>query len=63
VAAFLDGRIGFRRIGDVIAATLERTALTAVDSLEAVLAADAEGRRCARVEIERHHAVRSGNKR
>ena len=63
VAAFLDGRIGFRRIGDVIAATLERTALTAVDTLEAVLAADAEGRRSARVEIDRHHAVRSGNKR
>lgn len=63
VAAFLEGRIGFRRIGDVIAATLERTALTAVDTLEAVFAADAEGRRCARTEIARHHAARGGSRR
>lgn len=51
VAAFLDRRLGFRRIADVIAATLERARGLSVDSLEAVLDADAQARRIAGDEI------------
>ena len=58
VAAFLDGRIGFRGIADVIAATLERSGAMAVDSLEAVLAADARGRDIARAEIRSRSRTR-----
>ena len=60
VAAFLDGRIGFRRIADVIASTLDKTAPSTVDTLEAVLEADAAGRRCARLEIARLPAPVTG---
>jgi 1-deoxy-D-xylulose-5-phosphate reductoisomerase len=51
VAAFLDGRLGFRRIADVIAATLERNDWTDAETLEAVLEADARARSLAREEI------------
>ncbi len=51
VAAFLAGRIGFMRIAEVIAASLERAGALAVDTLDAVLAADARGRELARGEI------------
>ncbi|MBN8441762.1 MAG: 1-deoxy-D-xylulose-5-phosphate reductoisomerase [Thauera sp.] len=53
VAAFLDGRIGFRQIGEVISSTLEQVARMPVDSLDAVLAADAQGRAAAYVEIRK----------
>ena len=53
VAAFLDHRIGFLDIAAVIAASLERSRPGAVDSLEAVLSADAHARELARDEISR----------
>lgn len=53
VAAFLEERLGFRRIADIIAATLERIGPMAVDSLEAILAADARARAIARDEIRK----------
>ena len=53
VAAFLDHRIGFLDIAAVIAASLERSRPGAVESLEAVLAADAHARELARDEISR----------
>lgn len=58
VAAFLDGNLGYRRIGDVISATLERVGVMAVDSLEAVLAADAHAREIARAQITKHSMTR-----
>ena len=48
VAAFLDGRLGFRRIADVIAASLERADGLSVDSVDAVIDADARARAIAR---------------
>ncbi len=51
VAAFLDGRLGYRRIAEVIAACLERAHGLSVDSLEAIIAADARAREMAREEI------------
>jgi 1-deoxy-D-xylulose-5-phosphate reductoisomerase len=45
VAAFLEGRIGFMDIPRIIGEVLEQAERLAVDSLEAVLAADAIGRR------------------
>ena len=48
VAAFLDHRLGFMRIADIIAATLERVGSLPVDSLEAVLFADSKARAVAR---------------
>lgn len=53
VAAFLDGRIGFRRIADVIEATLEQVAPLRVDSLDAVFAADRRAREIAHLEIRK----------
>lgn len=44
VAAFLDGRLPYRRIADVIAATLDKTSLAPVDGLESVMLADALAR-------------------
>ncbi len=58
VAAFLDGNLGYRRIGDVISATLERVGVMAVDSLEAVLAADAHAREIARDQITKRAMTR-----
>ncbi|APR05589.1 1-deoxy-D-xylulose-5-phosphate reductoisomerase [Thauera chlorobenzoica] len=57
VAAFLERRIGFLDIARVIAACLERSAALAVDSLEAVFAADACGREWARGEIRQRQAA------
>lgn len=51
VAAFLDGRLGFRRIPEVIAASMERAGGLAVDSIDAVLEADRHAREIARAEI------------
>ncbi|MDR2881998.1 MAG: 1-deoxy-D-xylulose-5-phosphate reductoisomerase [Azoarcus sp.] len=51
VAAFLDGGLGFRRIADVVAATLECNGWQGAETLEAVLEADARARSFAREEI------------
>ncbi|MDR0716017.1 MAG: 1-deoxy-D-xylulose-5-phosphate reductoisomerase [Azoarcus sp.] len=51
VAAFLDRRLGFCRISEVIAATLERAERDEASTLEAVLEADARAREVARGEI------------
>ncbi len=58
VAAFLDHRIGFLDIPAVIAACLERSGTQAVDSLDAVFAADACAREWARAEITQRTAAR-----
>jgi 1-deoxy-D-xylulose-5-phosphate reductoisomerase len=47
VAAFLEGRLGFMDIPRIIGDVLERAERFAVDSLDAVLAADAVGRQLA----------------
>ncbi len=47
VAAFLAGRIGFLRIPEIIAATLDAVPAIPLDSLEQVLAADSAARRLA----------------
>uniref|UniRef100_A0ABX1N6K8 1-deoxy-D-xylulose 5-phosphate reductoisomerase n=1 Tax=Aromatoleum buckelii TaxID=200254 RepID=A0ABX1N6K8_9RHOO len=51
VAAFLERRVGFTRIPDIIAATLERARDLSVDCIEAILDADARAREVARSEI------------
>ena len=52
VAAFLDGRIGFLEIAAIVADTLERYLPAAPESLDAVLAVDAEARAVARARVE-----------
>ena len=51
VAAFLDGRLGFRRISEVISASLERADGLSVDSIDSILDADRRAREIARAEI------------
>lgn len=51
VQAFLDRRLGFRRIADVIAATLERAEWREASTIGAVLEIDALAREIARAEI------------
>jgi 1-deoxy-D-xylulose-5-phosphate reductoisomerase len=46
VSAFLHGRIGFARITELVAEALETIEVTPAGSLEQVLEADAEARRC-----------------
>lgn len=58
VAAFLDGRLAYPHIADVIGATLERAVAMAVDSLEAVLAADEHARDLARDQIRKRTLTR-----
>jgi 1-deoxy-D-xylulose-5-phosphate reductoisomerase len=53
VAAFLGGELGFRGIAAVIEAVLEAHNPCSADSLDAVLAADAEARNAARSAIKR----------
>jgi len=53
VAAFLERRIGFLGIPEVVAGTLDRVAACEAIDLDAVLAADQNGRRAAEVEIHR----------
>ncbi len=52
VQAFLDYEIGFPDIARLIEDTLARTRTHAADSLEAILADDAQARRCARERIQ-----------
>jgi 1-deoxy-D-xylulose-5-phosphate reductoisomerase len=47
VAAFLEGRIGFLDIAETVERTLERSAPTAIEGLQAMFATDREARRCA----------------
>jgi len=47
VSAFLERRLGFRRIADVIAATLARATGLSVDSIEAIIDADRSAREIA----------------
>jgi 1-deoxy-D-xylulose-5-phosphate reductoisomerase len=51
VAAFLEGRLAFLGIAEVIERVLERTAKTKFGSMEDVVAADAEARRVATEEV------------
>ena len=53
VAAFLEGRLPFRRIAEVIERVLERTPRMRFEKMEDVLAADAEARRIAKEEVNR----------
>jgi 1-deoxy-D-xylulose-5-phosphate reductoisomerase len=53
VEAFLAGRIGFLEIGEINEFVLEKGGGGKADSLEAVLTADAQGRRLARERVER----------
>jgi len=53
VEAFLAGRIDFLEIGEINEFVLEKGGGGEADSLEAVLAADALGRRLARERVER----------
>lgn len=53
VAAFLDRRLPFLRIADVIAATLDAVPAAAAADLDAVLAADRAGRAAAQAVVER----------
>ncbi|MCL1859930.1 MAG: 1-deoxy-D-xylulose-5-phosphate reductoisomerase, partial [Proteobacteria bacterium] len=57
VAAFLEGSLGFCRIADVIAATLERAGWAGAETLEAVLEVDARARGFAREEIRKRGAA------
>ncbi|MGP8157172.1 MAG: 1-deoxy-D-xylulose-5-phosphate reductoisomerase [Candidatus Acidiferrales bacterium] len=54
VAAFLDRRLPFPGIAQVIERVLERMPRTAFHSVDDVLAADSEARRLAREEVARH---------
>jgi 1-deoxy-D-xylulose-5-phosphate reductoisomerase len=53
VAAFLERRLPFPAIAEVIERVLERTLRIRFPSIADVLAADAEARRMAREEVER----------
>jgi 1-deoxy-D-xylulose-5-phosphate reductoisomerase len=53
VAAFLEGRLAFLGIAEVIERVLERTPRVRFGSMEDVLAADLEARRVAGEEVER----------
>ncbi|MDR1063567.1 MAG: 1-deoxy-D-xylulose-5-phosphate reductoisomerase [Azoarcus sp.] len=57
VKAFLDRRLGFRRIGEVIDATLEQAAQCGAACIEAVLEADARARELACIEINKRSAA------
>jgi len=59
VAAFLEGRLSFLGIAEVIERVLERTAKTKFSSMEDVVAADAEARRVAGEEVGRLGAKRA----
>jgi len=52
VAAFLEGRLPFLGIAEVIEKVLERTSKTKFGSMADVLAADAEARRVATEQVE-----------
>lgn len=51
VQAFLDGKIGFTAIPEIIAAVMDQSSVTTLTSLESVLAADSAARRLAECAI------------
>jgi 1-deoxy-D-xylulose-5-phosphate reductoisomerase len=53
VAAFLDRRLAFNGIAEVIEAVLTRMPLTKFENMSDVLASDAEARRMAKEEVSR----------
>jgi 1-deoxy-D-xylulose-5-phosphate reductoisomerase len=53
VAAFLERRLPFLGIPEVIERVLERTVCTRFEKMEDVLTADAEARRIAKEQVER----------
>ncbi len=57
VAAFLERKLPYTAIAQVIEQTLAQVANTAVDTLEQVLAADAQARHVAQEQIARNHAT------
>jgi len=57
VAAFLERKLPYTAIAQVIEQTLAQVANTAVDTLEQVLAADARARHVAQEQIARNHAT------
>ena len=57
VAAFLDRQLPFQAIASVIEQTLANVSNTPVDTLEQVLAADAQARQVAQVQIDRSRAT------
>lgn len=57
VAAFLEGRVRFTAIAEIVERTLDRIAETSVATLDAVLACDREARRIAADVVTRSHAA------
>lgn len=57
VAAFLDERIKFTAIAEIVERTLERIVPVSVDTLDAILACDREARRIAAESLMRGHAA------
>jgi 1-deoxy-D-xylulose-5-phosphate reductoisomerase len=55
VESFLEGRLPFLKIADVIAAALDAVPTGAADDLDAVLGADAAGRAAARRALAAYH--------
>ena len=53
VSLFLDGRIGFLQIGEIVTETLQRMGDQGADTLEQVYAADAAARRTAQEIMEK----------
>ncbi len=58
VSAFLQGRIGFMSIPETVAATLDAVPMQPADSLDLLLAADAQARRQARKHIDSPVTIR-----
>jgi 1-deoxy-D-xylulose-5-phosphate reductoisomerase len=61
VAAFLERKLSFLGIADVIEKVLRRMPRVQLRSIDDVLAADAEARRLARLEVERHSRAKRRN--
>ena len=59
VSAFLQGRIGFLSIPETVAATLDALPAQPAESIEALLAADAQARALARGRIATHTSARN----
>jgi 1-deoxy-D-xylulose-5-phosphate reductoisomerase len=61
VAAFLDGRVGFLEMADVVAGAMDAVTRLEVDTVEAVRDADARARAAARDAVKRMHGTRKGS--
>jgi len=62
VEAFLDGRLPFDRIADIIEDTLDTAELTPPDSIDAVLAIDGQARRIAAHRLARYATETAGGR-